>query len=121
MRQFMAITKALADENRVRVLMFLRSGELCVCQVIEMLGLAPSTVSKHLAILEQARLVDRRKVGRWIHYRRPDTGAPACVGSALRWLDRSLAGDPEIVRDRRHLKTVLALDPEALCRRQRRS
>jgi DNA-binding transcriptional ArsR family regulator len=41
MKEFMAVAKALADENRVRVLMFLHEGELCVCQVVEMLGLAP--------------------------------------------------------------------------------
>jgi ArsR family transcriptional regulator len=55
MREFMNITKALADENRVRTLLALRKGELCVCQTTE-LGLAPSTVSKHLSILYQAGL-----------------------------------------------------------------
>jgi DNA-binding transcriptional ArsR family regulator len=51
MKDVLAIAKALADENRTRVLMFLRAGELCVCQIMEMMGLAPSTVSKHLNIL----------------------------------------------------------------------
>ena len=51
MKEFLAITKALSDENRVRALMALTGGELCVCQVIELLGLTPSTVSKHLAAL----------------------------------------------------------------------
>ena len=41
MKEFMSVAKALADENRMRVLMFLHEGELCVCQVVEMLGLAP--------------------------------------------------------------------------------
>jgi len=54
MRDFMRIAKALSDENRVRTLMFLAEGELCVCQIIEMLCLAPSTVSKHMNILYQA-------------------------------------------------------------------
>ena len=48
MREFMNITKALADENRVRALLALRKGELCVCQITELFGLAASTVSKHL-------------------------------------------------------------------------
>ena len=72
MRKFLNITKALSDEGRVRVLMFLREGELCVCEIVEMLGLAPSTVSKHLAILQQAELIDSRKDGRWIYYRLAD-------------------------------------------------
>jgi len=76
MREFMAIAKALADESRTRVLMFLRGGELCVCQIVEMLGLAPSTVSKHMAILHQARLVESRKDGRWTYYRLPKEDAP---------------------------------------------
>ena len=60
MRGCLAITKALSDANRVRVLMGLTTGELCVCQIIEMLSLAPSTVSKHMSVLRQARLVESR-------------------------------------------------------------
>ena len=76
MRDLMAVLKALADENRVRALMALRPRELCVCQIIELLGLAPSTVSKHMAILKQARLVDSRKQGRWMFYRLAKREAP---------------------------------------------
>ena len=68
MRDFMDIAKALAEENRVRILCLLRKQELCVCQVIEVLGLAPSTVSKHLSVLYQARLIDSSKQGRWVFY-----------------------------------------------------
>ena len=76
MRDLMAVLKALADENRVRALMALRPGELCVCQIVELLGLAPSTVSKHMAILKQARLVDSRKQERWMFYRLARRRAP---------------------------------------------
>ncbi len=62
----MKITKALADENRVRMLLALKGGELCVCQITELFGLAMSTVSKHLSILYQAGLTESRKEGRWI-------------------------------------------------------
>ena len=58
MRDFLAIAKALSDASRVRILMFLKDGELCVCQVVEMLNLAPSTVSEHMAILHRAGLVE---------------------------------------------------------------
>ena len=68
MRAFMSLTKALADPNRVRLLLALRGGELCACQITELFGLAPSTMSKHLSILYQAGLVDSRKNGRWVHY-----------------------------------------------------
>ena len=68
MRDFMNITKALADETRVRILMALRDGELCVCQITELFGMAPSTISKHLSILFQAGLVESRKTERWVYY-----------------------------------------------------
>src|ERR1051326_789220 len=54
MKEFMAITKALSDPNRVRVLLALRRGELCVCQITELFGFAPSTVSRPLSILRAA-------------------------------------------------------------------
>ena len=68
MREFIYITKALADPNRVRVLLALEGQELCVCQIVEFLGLAPSTVSKHLAILNQVGLIRSRKAERWVYY-----------------------------------------------------
>lgn len=64
MRVFLNITKALADENRIRALLALRQGELCVCQITGPFGLAPSTISKHLSILSQAGLLNSRKEGR---------------------------------------------------------
>ena len=64
---------------------FLEGQELCVCQVIELLGLAPSTVSKHLSILKHARLIDGRKHGRWMYYRLADEDVPAVAKDATGW------------------------------------
>ena len=85
MREFMAVTKALADPNRVRILLALRRGELCVCQITELFGLAPSTVSKHLSILHHAGMIQSRKSERWVYYRLPDRTAPVAVREALDW------------------------------------
>ncbi len=115
MREFMAVAKALADENRVRVITFLRGGELCLCQVVEMLGLAPSTVSKHLSVLHQAGLVESRKEGKWIYYRLPEAGAPAVVRGAIRWLAASLDQDPQVLDDARRLAKVCRMSKEKLC------
>src|SRR3954468_20583531 len=117
MREFMNITRALADENRVRTLLALRQGELCVCQITELFGLAPSTVSKHLSVLHQAGLVESRKEGRWIYYRLPENGAVA-ARKAIRWLGKSLADDPRTVEDGQKLKKILQMDPVELCKRQ---
>jgi DNA-binding transcriptional ArsR family regulator len=67
--EFTSITKALSDQHRLRALMSLHNGELCVCQIIELLSLAPSTVSKHMAILKAAGQVESRKDSRWVYYR----------------------------------------------------
>lgn len=118
MREFMKITKALADENRVRMLLALRKGELCVCQITELFGLAPSTVSKHLSILYQAGLAESRKDGRWIYYRLPGKAAPPPVRRAIDWVAQSVNGASRVVEDAARLKKVLALDPVELCKRQ---
>lgn len=112
----MNILKALADENRVRALLALRRGELCVCQLIALLDLAPSTVSKHLAVLRQAGLVAARKQGRWIYYRLPGEAASPLVGRTLDWLFATFARKPQAVADRRRLAAILARNPEELCR-----
>jgi ArsR family transcriptional regulator, arsenate/arsenite/antimonite-responsive transcriptional repressor len=119
MREFMAVAKALGDENRVRVLLFLDRGELCLCQIIGMLGLAPSTVSKHMAILYQARLVETRKEGRWIYYRLADAKGAECVAEAIRWVRKSLATDPKARDDSKRLRDVKKADLADLCCRYR--
>jgi ArsR family transcriptional regulator, arsenate/arsenite/antimonite-responsive transcriptional repressor len=115
MKEVMAITKALADENRTRVLMFLRDRELCVCQIMEMLGLAPSTVSTHLNVLHRAGLLESRKEGRWIYYRLPGEDAPSHVRDIIRWLQESLADDRQIVEDAKKLKVVCRTSLDELC------
>ena len=105
----MNITKALADENRIRILLALHGRtELCVCQLIDMLQLAPSTVSKHLFILRNARLVLGRKEGRWMYYRLDTKEAMPAVKDALTWVIRSVADDPLIQADQTHLTEILS-------------
>jgi len=119
MQRLLSVTKALADRNRLRALVALGRGELCVCQITELLGLAPSTVSKHLSILQQAGLVASRKEGRWIHYRLAKAAAsPPPVAGAIRWVRSSVAKDEEIRRDARRLRQIKAMNPEELCRKQ---
>jgi ArsR family transcriptional regulator, arsenate/arsenite/antimonite-responsive transcriptional repressor len=120
MRDLMAVIKALADENRVRILMALGPKELCVCQIVELLGLAPSTVSKHMAILKQARLVDSRKEGRWMFYRRPRVDALVEAKQITALVSKLLADDPRAREDAKRLKQILNMDRGALCRQQNR-
>ncbi|MFC1811416.1 ArsR/SmtB family transcription factor [Thermodesulfobacteriota bacterium] len=118
MLSFLSITKSLADESRLRILMALNGRELCVCQITELLGLASSTVSKHMAILTQARLVKNRKDGRWRYYCLADDEAPPEARDAISWVFRSLSTVDRVRQDAVKLEEILALDPEDLCRIQ---
>ena len=118
MREFMAITKALSDPNRVRILLTLRRGELCVCQITELLELATSTISKHLSILNQAGLILSRKTERWVYYRLPERSAPVAVREALDWVLKSLSKTDEATADAARLKKILKVDPGQISRRQ---
>jgi len=120
MRDVMKITKALADANRVRALLALRGGELCVCQITELFGLAPSTISKHLSILYHAGLVESRKEGRWTYYRLPEDGGEPAAREAVHWLERSLEDNAQLCQDREKLKKIMRMDPAEICKRQSR-
>ena len=119
MNEIIDIAKALSDPNRVRALMLLTDGPLCVCQIIEMLGLAASTTSKHMSILKQAGLVAAEKEGRWMHYSLPQKNAPEQVQKAIQWILSGLEDDPQIRQDKITLQKLLKMDKEALCRKQR--
>lgn len=119
MRDFMAITRALSDASRVRILLALRRGELCVCQITELFGLATSTVSKHLSILTRAGLILPRKSERWVYYRLADKSAPVAVREALGWALKSLGKTDEAAADTKALQKILKTDPTVICRRQK--
>ena len=112
---------ALSDPTRLRLLLALRGGELCACQLIGLVGLAPSTVSKHLALLRDAGLVAARKDGRWVHYRlekRPDFPT---VGSRAAAVFQSLEKSPELRADARRLRELRTADLDQLCKTQRKN
>ncbi len=120
MDDFITICKALSDPGRVRALLALRNGELCVCQIIELLGLAPSTVSKHMSILKQAGLVLSRKEERWIYYRLIEEKQGSKVTSnTMKWVYQMLENDKEISRDAKALSRITQEDLLKLCKMQR--
>ena len=64
-----SVFKALSDKTRLRILALLGNNEVCVCHIHDSLGLPQPTVSRHLAYLRRAGLVDARRDGVWMHYR----------------------------------------------------
>lgn len=107
MLDFLNITRALSDENRIRILLALREQDLCVCQVTAFLDLAPSTTSKHLSLLRQARLIESRKRGKWVYYHLAADSASPLVKSALAWAVENLTDDHVILKDRERMKKIL--------------
>ena len=67
-KNMVAIFKALGDENRIRILKLLHSGEKCACKLLEELNISQSTLSHHMKILCDAGIVTGRKGGKWMHY-----------------------------------------------------
>jgi ArsR family transcriptional regulator len=61
--------RALGDETRLRIIALLSHGELCVCHLEAALGLSQPNISRHLAVLRAAGIVDDRREGNWVHYR----------------------------------------------------
>lgn len=97
MRAFIKIMKALSDPGRVKIIKMLQHKVMCVCEIQEALGLAQSTASKHLKILEDAGLITYSKEGLWVNYRLADGADSPYVASLLGNLRHWLEAEPEIV------------------------
>jgi ArsR family transcriptional regulator len=91
MRTFIKVMKALSEPNRVKMIKLLQHKVMCVCEIQAALGLAQSTASKHLKILEEAGLITYFKDGLWVNYSLADgTDSPYAanlLGSLRHWLD----------------------------------
>jgi ArsR family transcriptional regulator len=99
MTELVPLFQALGDPTRLRILNLLAAGELCVCYFVEILGDPQPKVSRHLAYLRHAGVVDARRDGKWIHYRlaRP---ADETVARVLDAALAAVAGDRQMKRDR---------------------
>ncbi len=69
LRSLVSSIKALSDEIRLRIVNILYEQELCVCEMVDALKLPQSTISRHLAVLRNAGLVEDKKQGQWVVYR----------------------------------------------------
>jgi ArsR family transcriptional regulator len=97
--------RALADRTRLRLLNLMRGDEVCVCFFVEILKTNQPKISRHLAYLRRAGIVDVRREGQWIHYRivePTDADAARLLKNLLSWL----ASDQEMQRDRERLVKI---------------
>jgi len=68
MKEVARFFKAFSDETRLRILRLLLKGDLCICELMEVLQLPQSNVSRHMAYLKNAGLVDDRREAVWVYY-----------------------------------------------------
>jgi ArsR family transcriptional regulator len=95
--------RAFSDRTRLRILSMLRKGELCVCDIVGVLAVPQPKVSRHLAYLRRAGLVEARREGLWMHYRL----APARNAFHAKLLDClacCFEDVPQLARDAKKLK-----------------
>jgi len=106
MRQSTNLYKALSDQNRLRILLMLQEKSLCVCEIVEILELANSTVSKHLSILRNVDLIMDEKDGRWVNYRLATKMESEKIESVMLQLHELLKDDDTIQHDNQQLVGV---------------
>ncbi|GAM09113.1 putative HTH-type transcriptional regulator [Geobacter sp. OR-1] len=111
MKHHAQIFKALSDPIRLRIVLLLQSeGELCVCDLMAVLKLPQSTVSRHLAYLKRSCWVDTRREGVWMHYTLSRGSCAICKG-LLQILEQHAYDLPEVASDRSALAAFLKEKP----------
>lgn len=104
--------KALSDANRIRILKMLKIKPLCVCEITFVLGLAVSTVSKHLSILRDSGFISDKKDGKWVSYylnRDRETVEDDLIKLIQKWMP----DDDTLENDRKRMQKA---DRNQLCR-----
>ncbi|MBU1003409.1 MAG: metalloregulator ArsR/SmtB family transcription factor [Proteobacteria bacterium] len=100
------IFKAFSDETRLRIVNLLGSGELCVCDLMNVLGLPQSNISRHLAYLRTAGWVRGQRCGKWMHYRLNRELTPF-QAKLLEGLMLTLKSHPQAMNDLETLRAYL--------------
>jgi ArsR family transcriptional regulator, arsenate/arsenite/antimonite-responsive transcriptional repressor len=119
MESLLLIFKALSDRNRLRILhALLAQNELCACQITELIQVTNATASRHMGVLINANLVQRRKEGRWVYYRVKTEN----LGTSLlfTWVEKKLKNDPDAMFDLVTLREITKCTPEEICKKHKK-
>ena len=103
------IFKALGDRNRIRILKMLEVKPMCVCEITHILGIAQSSVSRHLSILREAGFIDDEKDGLWVNYTLV-VSTDDIVATTMTGLRRWENEDPRIAADRKEAQVISRSD-----------
>jgi DNA-binding transcriptional ArsR family regulator len=117
LREYEMVMKSVADPTRVRILKVLEAGEMCVCQIVAILELGQSTVSKHLFLLKMAGLVKERQEKKWVHYSLDGSVDSPYARKILKILKGWLNDAPVIEKDRKREAIARELGPTEICER----
>jgi len=106
MRDAVDIFKGLSDPTRLRISALLAQGELCVCDLMEILKMPQSTISRHMARLKSAGIVGHRRAGKWVYYSLQNGGFPDHI---RRFMTKELADEEphrsDLKNREQHLET----------------
>lgn len=116
MEEFIRQAKAISDSTRARILKLLENGELCVCDIIDVLSLKQPTASKHLNVLKSAGLAESRKLGTWAYYSLAEK-TRAHNKDFLTFVRSLLTDDDTVIADRGKLSKILKQKCKAKRRR----
>ncbi|HOO77229.1 MAG TPA: metalloregulator ArsR/SmtB family transcription factor [bacterium] len=105
MRKLEKTFKALSDRNRIRILKMLEVKPMCVCEVTSILGIAQSSVSRHLGILRDAGFVNDEKDGLWVIYSLA-TSTDDVIATIMTGLRRWGKEDARIIEDKKEARAV---------------
>jgi ArsR family transcriptional regulator, arsenate/arsenite/antimonite-responsive transcriptional repressor len=103
--QLERLFQALGDRTRLRLLNLMSRGEICVCYFVEILNEPQPKISRHLAYLRRAGLVEARRTGKWMQYRLAQP-KDEMAARMLESLPQSLNKDREMQRDAESLMKV---------------
>jgi ArsR family transcriptional regulator, arsenate/arsenite/antimonite-responsive transcriptional repressor len=106
------IYKALSEEIRLRIVMLLMQGELCVCDLMDIFGEPQSKISRHLAYLKHSGLIKGWRVGVWMHYDLKESLDESWMNQ-LNFMKEKLSYLPEFMRDR---DTLIELKKQKNCK-----
>ena len=114
MNDLVLFGKALADPTRIRILIALQQGELCVCELADAMEMAQPNLSTHLQVIRQAALVTTRKDGKWVYYGLEPAQAPL-VETLLACYQETLQTDKRLRRDAARLAQRIELREQGRC------
>lgn len=115
LRAYEDVMKAVSDPTRVRILKILETGDLCVCQIIAVVALGQSTISKHLFLLRAAGLIRDRRDRKWVYYSLDGKSGNPFAAEMLRNLRKWLNDDPVVLRDLERTARARRAGPVTIC------